>query len=423
MHIRMILVCLALTSVCPVAGHAGPPVQAPAHAQSAPMLPIRSARGLKRYLQTTPPGASPLDAFPPGGRKRFLASLKFGPNGLGGFRNDDLDHELTHAQAVRVLALFGLQSYARGIGLSPAQHARIEHERETAAKARGCRMNACPESEIERRYDRLGLANDDYSLPEAQLAAHIRHRYNRLFDALQTQREVHAASRPDLRLLKRAVEYVLPYAQTAPYIAQLRLDMAEMQRRGMTDDKDFTGLYRALVEDRKFMAAAALAKQHPGMDIAPLPTMGKHARLPPHEPTALTLAGNEKSMTRQAFDLTNRARIVVVASCHFSQDAARAIASDAKLGKLFARHAIWLADQATSIADAADWNRKFPDQPIHIAWHDSEWTMLDDWTMPAFYVFRHGKLVDHWDGWPAGSGMQTLRKHLRGDGLLPSQYR
>ena len=84
-------------------------------------------------------------------------------------------------------------------------------------------------------------------------------------------------------------------------------------------------------------------------------------------------------MTRRAADLDASLRIVVVAACHFSEDAARAIAGDARLDALFRRHAFWLAAEATPPADAAAWNRAFPGQPIHIAWRDGEWSMLDSW--------------------------------------------
>lgn len=50
---------------------------------------------------------------------------------------------------------------------------------------------------------------------------------------------------------------------------------------------------------------------------------------------------------------------------------------------------------------------------MHIAWQDTEWTMLDSWTMPTFYIFRRGKLVNRFAGWSKETGPQQLRAALR----------
>ena len=77
--LRLVLAA-ALALPVPVAAATPPPIATPA--------------ALARYLHDMPPGRSPLDAFSPGARKRFLAQLRFGREGLGGFSTDDLAHEL-----------------------------------------------------------------------------------------------------------------------------------------------------------------------------------------------------------------------------------------------------------------------------------------------------------------------------------------
>jgi len=86
---------------------------------------------------------------------------------------------------------------------------------------------------------------------------------------------------------------------------------------------------------------------------------------------------------------------------------------------LFQKHAVWLADQNQSLQATRDWNRKFPKQPIHIAWQDSQWSMLNNWGMPTFYIFKHGKLVEEWNGWPSDSAaLKTVRIKLQAAGVL-----
>ena len=115
-------------------------------------------------------------------------------------------------------------------------------------------------------------------------------------------------------------------------------------------------------------------------------------------------------MRRKVIDLHGPLHIVVIAGCHFSESAARAIHADSELRDVFARHATWLAAPAQPLADVADWNREFPDMPMQVAWTTGEWSMLDDWAMPTYYVFRDGHETAQFQGW---SGVETLKRELR----------
>ena len=99
-----------------------------AAASPAGQAPITSKAALTRYLHDTPPGTSPLDHLAPGGRKRFLAQLDFGPRGLRGMSLEDPANELTHPQIVQPRQL------AVRIQLKPPAHqiAGIRHSHETA---------------------------------------------------------------------------------------------------------------------------------------------------------------------------------------------------------------------------------------------------------------------------------------------------
>lgn len=386
-----------------------------AMASPAGQAPITSKAALTRYLHDTPPGASPLDNLSPGGRKRFLAQLEFGPHGLRSLSLEDPANELTRSQTVQLLALFGAEKHAIG-GLTPAEQARRHHERMLDAASRGCAVDACDESVVERLYDKFVLQAADTSTFPAEHAARTGERYDRLFGEAQAPEHVRLASHTDLRLLKRAAEAVVFNAPSATRIAQLRMDLAEMQRRGMASDQDYARLHQALVARRDFDAADRLAQAHPGMDVPVTPALRRGSPLPPGQPTALTMDARTGTMARLPFDLSAPLRIVVVASCHFSRDAARAIHADAQLRPLFASGAIWLASENESFDAVGDWNREFPELPIHVAWHDSEWSMLDSWAMPTFYIFRHGRLAKKFSGW---NGVNALKQSLREGGALP----
>jgi len=383
-------------------------------ASSTAPAPITSRAALARYLHDTQPGTSPLDDLSPGGRKRFLAQLDFGPHGLRGMSLEDPANELTRPQIVQLLALFGAQSHAVD-GLTPAEQSRRNHERTQDAASRGCAVDTCGESMLERHYDEFVLQETIPSPSPAERSTWVERRYDRLFGDAQAPERLRLASHTDLRLLKRAAEAVVFHAPSPTHIAQLRMDLAEMHRRGMASDKDYARLHQALITGRDFDAANTLARHHPEMGIPVIPTFRRAASPPPGQPTALTVDARTGTMARQSFDLSAPLRIVVVASCHFSRDAARAIRADAQLRSLFAGNAIWLASQNEQLDAVSDWNREFPDQPIHIAWYDSEWSMLDSWAMPTFYLFRHGQLVTKFSGW---KDVDTLKQSLREGGVL-----
>ncbi|RFP60813.1 hypothetical protein D0Y53_06610 [Luteimonas weifangensis] len=75
-------------------------------------LPIRSHAQLEAWLQMHAGKQTPLDRMPAGARMRFLASLRFGERGLGGFDTADLSATLTPDEIRAVLALFGPETEA-----------------------------------------------------------------------------------------------------------------------------------------------------------------------------------------------------------------------------------------------------------------------------------------------------------------------
>lgn len=376
----------------------------------AEQVPINSQAELTRYLQNTPAGSSPLDALSFGARKRFLTQVQFGERGLRGLSLDDPRNELTHPQLVRLLSLFGAEKFAGNAGLTIAEQARRQHERAEDAAAKTCAVATCAESDIEQRYDEFVLYEPDASLSDAKRTTLMGQRYDQLFSSYLTADALRAVDHTDLRLLERAIQDVVLNLSSTAHIPQWQMTLAEMQRRGMLEDKDYAPLHQALIASRDFKTATALAEQHPDMGDDTSPTLLASLPLRPGQPTALTLDAAKRTMQRTPFDLSAPLQIVVVASCHFSQDAARAIKADAQLRPIFVDHAIWLADQRESFSSVTDWNHEFPQQPIHIAWQNSEWSQLDSWTMPTFYVFRHGQLVKQFSGW---LGLVSLKQSLR----------
>ncbi len=76
------------------------------------LAPIKSREDLDRYLEElrqNREARSPLNLLSPAARDRFLNSLVFTEQGLGGYQYSDLQAQLTASQAYRLLSLFGAQ--------------------------------------------------------------------------------------------------------------------------------------------------------------------------------------------------------------------------------------------------------------------------------------------------------------------------
>jgi hypothetical protein len=65
---------------------------------------------LEDYAANDASSVNPLAALSPRARRHFIASLRFGPQGLASFSTADLENELSVSEAYRLLALFGMQA-------------------------------------------------------------------------------------------------------------------------------------------------------------------------------------------------------------------------------------------------------------------------------------------------------------------------
>lgn len=365
--------------------------------------PIPTSAELAHYLTTTPARESPLSLLPPGARKRFLGSLTWDTQGLAGFDLGDLQQYLTGAEAVRVLALFGMQDIAAGI--------------DGRSHPLGAAGRIASETPLEQQFDRWFFAPQDarHGTANHDDATAL---YARLLQPRQNRSGLARLGDSDAGLLFRAAEAQALDAPGAGYLDDLRLDLAELHRRGLARPGQVARVHQQLVAARRFDDANALAAEYPHAAIAPLPPLVTAPAVAAGQPTVLMLQPGGKAMLREPVDMHASPQIVVVAGCHFSVDAVRAVRADPALDALFRDHAIWLAPASELLPDVLQWNRQFPDQPMRVAWRNAEWSMLDSWNIPTFHVFRDGKLIDRWQGWAAGTGLATLREHLHRLDLL-----
>ncbi|MGH8125773.1 MAG: hypothetical protein ACREPK_07995, partial [Rhodanobacteraceae bacterium] len=363
-----------------------------------PQTVIRTPAELRRYLKDTPANQSPLSLLPTGARKRFLGGLAWSSKGgVGGFNFADLQQYLTDAQIHRVLALFDLQAYDLDGRATPL----------TAAE------RDAPETPLEHKFDRLYFARMDklHGHAHVSLAAI----YGASLAPYQNPKSIVALDESDMRLLFRAASDVASKTQASRYLDDLRLDLTTLHHRGLATTAMIARVHDQLVAARQLADANTLAKQYPAAHLSPLPPLRQAPNLHDGDPTVLVMKANDRSMLHKPVDMHAHLLIVVIAGCHFSIAAVRAVRADPQLDALFHKHAIWLANENESLTDVLAWNRAYPDQTMNVAWRDSEWHALNSWLIPTYYVFRNGKLADQWSGW---FGAPALKAHLRKAGLL-----
>jgi hypothetical protein len=396
---------IAIVLTVAVSGALALPVAAAAASQAAKVasetVVIRSPAELALYLKAAPHDESPLWLLPSGARKRFLETLVWGSKGLGGFATGDLEQYLTDAQIRRVLALFDVESYADGL--------------QGRAKPLTAAERKAPETVLERKFDEVYFARTDTAHGKSHTPSRVL--YDHLLAPYQHPRKLDGLDDSDLGLLFRAAGTAASMSHDARYLDDQRIDLAELHRRGIATSGQIVDVHGASIAARRFTDANALASTFPSAGIKSLPPLRQAPNLHDGSPTALIVVPDGKSLLRSAVDMHAPLRIVVVAGCHFSVDAVRAIRADPQLDALFREHAVWLADENESLGDVLTWNREFPDQRMYVAWRNDEWPMLTSWNIPTFYVFRDGKKVDQWSGWGT-RGMGNLLSHLREDGVI-----
>lgn len=333
--------------------------------------------------------------MPVGARKRFLAQLRFGAHGVGGFGTADLQDTLTHAQIVRVLALFGLGEYGGQLhGLAAARSPRDF------------------ESAFELRFNAFNAALD---LPSGN--AQIATSYRQLIGSGEPVELAQTLDSYDLALLFRAMLRALQTDVVPSAVDPSRHVLAMLRNHDAATSNRVRELFDTLVSLRQFDLADQLAREYPESGVSGSPRRAFAGGTDAGLNAMLQVSADGQLLSRDTLDLTRGLHIVVVAGCHFAKDAATAISADPGLNRLFQAHGVWLAPASEPIPDVAEWNRQLPSQPIQIAWRERDWPQISSWNMPTFYIFRDGVLVTQWSGWPSEGGTESLLARLHDAGV------
>jgi hypothetical protein len=372
-----------------------------------PAKPITSRAELNAYLRDTPPANSPLNWLTPGAQRRFLDSLVYREHGLGGMSLADLRYELTREQAYTLLRLFGAQDYA--VDLDALTTPRPATHDDTAGT-------------LEAAYDRL-LAAAEHAEGGAQGQA-ISRSYAAEFAPAQTDARRHALGDRDAEFLFRAAELAFRATGQPGYLADLRRDFAELERRHRVDRPHASDFHDALLVAHRDDEARALLAAYPVVERSPPPSMRSFSRIRNGQPSlwVVTPGTRKRELVRFRFNIRAPAQVIVLAStgCHFSANAARDIEADPLLRDLFREYGQWVAppSEVTAFDAVREWNEAHPALRLGIAYDNAALPMVERVETPVFYFLDHGTVVDTVVGWPPGGNLDAIRRGLRKIDLL-----
>jgi hypothetical protein len=213
----------------------------------------------------------------------------------------------------------------------------------------------------------------------------------------QTVGHAATATPADLATLYDAAGFMATTVRDTAYLRDMQLDLSELHRRKLDTDAVYQSMYGALMITRRFPEATTLARRHRSAKLDVLPRLVESSDLRKSGPTELAFSSDGKTLTRQHVNLGKGMSLVIVGgpSDADTTAAVSAIEADPKLSTTL-RGKITLVATPTPNLDAPaflKWNSAHPATPMTLVYRESEWTMINHWTIPTFYVLDHGKVV------------------------------
>lgn len=281
-----------------------------------------------------------------------------------------------------------------------------------------------PGNSIERRHEQLQRLDDTLhatTMSEEARGQALATRFRELYPDAGDPGALHISDDASLHLRFDDARLANFY-RTDPYaLDAMQASLAELELRGVAKREELARMRSVLLSARRFDDAASFGASHPKAGLAPLPRFVDAGSIAAGQPSVWREAGDGR-FERIALDL-GPAQVLVMAGCHFSDDAAREIAADPVLGPAFRAHATWLGlpPGPEDPADVAEWNRAHPQAPMLTLYDRAEWPMFPEWRMPSFFVVRDGRVVGTVIGWKPADARDALVALLRENGLLSSR--
>lgn len=407
----------------------GPAIAQPAAESASPPAsvtvkpPIASEDELRAYLSGHRGEATPFDAFVPASRAEFIASLRFGRHGVSSFNITLFQDQLTDAQRIAVLTLFGMQDL---IADFRPQHELSEQDRQKVRRiaeiAAHPGMAADPIEQSYADFARIvpvtaepNRASQTPADSERSFRSRIQRAYDARFAPFARPGVLRVLGAADVIDIFRATAEVAFYTNDPSDARTLLGVHAELTHRNLATSRNDEDVLDRLVGSRLFGEARAFAAKHRELAVR-IPELEDRSTANRSGPSELLVSDDAKRLVRRPYDFSASAQVIVVSSpfCHFCQNAVHDIARVPALEKLMQRHSHWLATQdgAISLTAIHEWNVAHRAEPMTLVYREEEWPMVDSWATPTFYFFKKKTLVAKLTGWPGESRVADLERAL-----------
>lgn len=376
-----------------------------AAAQSAPSAALRTRAELQALLDSR--GASPLDAFTPYGKRRFLRSIAWGSKGVGGFGTAQLVRELDADQLAAVLDLIDARAYLPQLRTDLA-----------GASLRLPEPAADTERRLQALEDTAQAGREEHGASTTAGAPALLRAYTSLFAGRMDGAALRAAPDADLPLLFDAAALADAWNPGAGAFDDLLRVHRELGARGIDTRRTFdASVLHALEAARRFDAAQAFRAAHPALAGMAIPDLDDRLGPAFAGRSILRYDAAANVLTRVTAPAPAGFQLVVLvgAGCHYSQDALAAIHADADLQAHLRQAGAMLVtapDAPVPTRFIAAWNAANPGLPLS-APHDMRgWDAMRMANVPHFYLLKDGKVVAEDSGWPDGGNKEALRRLL-----------
>lgn len=273
-----------------------------------------------------------------------------------------------------------------------------------------------------QRYELFRQSSDEFppGMTSRDQALRVVQAYKALGPDEITQ-HLQTASAEDLRVAFKAADTLSFWTREPVDALRMRDIVLELHRRGIAKEEHFSTVHRQQVAARLFELARQWKARFPTADMQDVPTVLNDDSYPDTVRTVLRSSDSPRVLRREVLALSQKPFVLVIGSpmCHFARNASIAIEKDQILKKRFEQHARWLAPQAQFLEFDAllEWNRLHPASSYAVVYRQSEWPEISDWSTPAFYFFKNGKVVSTVTGWPAEGNADMLAAGFRQIGL------
>ncbi|HUA78740.1 MAG TPA: hypothetical protein VL997_00090 [Dyella sp.] len=266
------------------------------------------------------------------------------------------------------------------------------------------------------KFDRL-VRDNSGKADEARQASEV---YQSVFSVYQSPWKLRSLTLRDVQAVFMAADTVDFYDPSDRHITDMRLDYAELSRRGAATLDQTSAFYGALFQARKFEEMTAFYTQHKSAQLPKPPLYFAKADVGQRH-VVLDVSSTSNTLTVRGDDIDHGSKILVISHplCHFSQNAMRAIEANAELRRVFDQNSVWVSppDRNLDLGPFQEWKKNHREAPISIALNQASWPEVQIWQTPTFIFLREGKVVGEVIGWPVEGNVKALDEEIAKIGL------